>query len=474
MPAPQDTAARSVRRAPWLVLASLTAGLLCGAQIAAFHDVRQDDPFITYRYGQNLAEGHGLVFNPGERFLGATSPGHMLVAALVYRLQGRARTPALMAALGCVGWSAQAVAAFALLSPALGALGAGALALLLDLGAARSFMWVPFETNLMAAFALAALAAAQRERWSLAALWAALACLFRPDALLLAAIVLGFCAWEQRARALRPLLVLVGCGLPWVAFATRYYGTPMPHSAVEKFQRTPLPQYLTHTLLHVGQTVFPFADARFFWAAPAWLLAVAGAVALARRERKLAMLGLYGAAQLLAYQVMRPFAGHDWHLYPIALVAVLCSGGGLALLALHARRLWARAGAAAVLSGLLLLAAARTAIASRDYAHGHWTGRRDAAYRRIARFLRDRARPGEQFASIEVGTLAYYSGLSAYDLGGIVTDLERTALISRPVRYLVLDTKYITHAPPWPPLFSAADGDFKAFVYYLPRVPGGL
>ena len=33
----------------------------------------QDDAFITYRYAQNLAKGHGLVLNPGERVEGYTN-----------------------------------------------------------------------------------------------------------------------------------------------------------------------------------------------------------------------------------------------------------------------------------------------------------------------------------------------------------------------------------------------------------------
>src|SRR5437899_2242148 len=33
-----------------------------------------EDAFITYRYALNLALGHGLVYNPGERVMGFTSP----------------------------------------------------------------------------------------------------------------------------------------------------------------------------------------------------------------------------------------------------------------------------------------------------------------------------------------------------------------------------------------------------------------
>ena len=32
-----------------------------------------DDAFISFRYARNLLEGHGLVFNPGERVEGYTN-----------------------------------------------------------------------------------------------------------------------------------------------------------------------------------------------------------------------------------------------------------------------------------------------------------------------------------------------------------------------------------------------------------------
>ena len=46
---------------PWL-------GLL--GPLAAVSWFLTDDAFISFRYVRNLLEGHGLVFNPGERFEG--------------------------------------------------------------------------------------------------------------------------------------------------------------------------------------------------------------------------------------------------------------------------------------------------------------------------------------------------------------------------------------------------------------------
>jgi len=47
-----------------------------------------DDAFISFRYAQNLALGHGLVYNPGERVEGYTNFLWTLIAAGVLRLGG--------------------------------------------------------------------------------------------------------------------------------------------------------------------------------------------------------------------------------------------------------------------------------------------------------------------------------------------------------------------------------------------------
>jgi len=63
--------------------------IACALQIAAFSSARLDDAFITFRYGQNLALGHGMVFNPGERLMGSTSPVEVLLSALKLPLDDR-------------------------------------------------------------------------------------------------------------------------------------------------------------------------------------------------------------------------------------------------------------------------------------------------------------------------------------------------------------------------------------------------
>ena len=57
-------------------LALLIAALLLVAFCYGSHlEHSTDDAYITYRYARNLADGHGMVFNPGVHHLGTTAPG---------------------------------------------------------------------------------------------------------------------------------------------------------------------------------------------------------------------------------------------------------------------------------------------------------------------------------------------------------------------------------------------------------------
>jgi hypothetical protein len=59
-------------------------GCLLGAAAGLLHFVNFafDDAFISFRYAENLVEGRGLVFNPGERVEGFSNPLWTLLLTL--------------------------------------------------------------------------------------------------------------------------------------------------------------------------------------------------------------------------------------------------------------------------------------------------------------------------------------------------------------------------------------------------------
>ena len=78
--------------------------------LRAFWPFTVDDAFINLRYGRNLLEGHGPVFNVGERAEGYTSFAWMLAAAAAIALAGAPeawmKIASLLATLAAIGLAA--------------------------------------------------------------------------------------------------------------------------------------------------------------------------------------------------------------------------------------------------------------------------------------------------------------------------------------------------------------------------------
>lgn len=457
-----------------LFAVAVVSGLLA---IYAFHDTRFDDAYITFRYGQNLATGRGPVFNPGERVLGTTSPGEMLVSAAVYPLAGLEGTPTWMAALGCIAWILQAVFVFLVLRKGFGDWTAllGSAALLL--GAAGSDIRVALETNQVVALNLAALWAAMEKRWRTSALLAGLAVLFRPDALVFGLPLALLCALDQRRKALVPALIFLGVFTPWLLFATHYYGTPIPLTAATKFQRASVGVYAQHIYDHLGMYVRP---GRPMLRILLWALGVTGAARLFRKNRWYGLLAAYPFLHYAAYLKLRPFTAHTWHLYPAEAVMVVLAMVGLGAMVEGAQR-WGRWVGAAVAAFLLLSTGFYTAARIATHQDSRWTGGRDRAYREVAAFLEangDRER--EYFAAVEVGTIAYLTDFKAMDLGWLVS-APGELLDEGELRWVVVDPIYHYLVPQGAPLvFVAQSGGFRAEVYDLwkgnrdPDAPGRI
>ena len=432
--------------------------------IYALHDSRNDDAYITFRYGQNLASGRGPVFNPGSRILGSTSPGELLTSAAVYPLAGLEGTPSWMASLGCIAWLAQAVLIFLLLRRAFGDWTAMLGSLVLLLGCAGSDARVALETNQVVALNLGALWMAMDKRWRSAALLAGLAALFRPDALLFALPLATLCVYEERARALGPAVIFFAVLAPWMLFATYYYGTPLPMSALTKFQRVGVSVYAEHIFDHLGAHVLP---GRPTIALALWALGIAGAVRLFKRGRWYALLALYPFLHYAAYLKLRPFTAHAWHLYPaeaMMLVLAMVALGGF----MQGVRSSGRWVGAAVAVALLVSGGIHSVERISGHRDSRWNGGRDQAYREAAAFLEEHGdREREYFASVEVGTVAYYSDFSAMDLGWLVSP-RGTLLDQGELRWVLIDPVYHFMVPDGAPkVFSTQRGGFRAELYDL-------
>jgi hypothetical protein len=205
-----------------------------------------DDAFISFRYARNLVEGHGLVFNQGERVEGYTN---FLWTVMMAVGIAAGSDPVVLAAvltlvLAFVIVVLTLVLAWQLMPPA--------------------WVWVapllmavssPFllyttrgsgmETALFTALIMASLVALVRRAWLVAGVLTALTVMTRPDGVLLAAmgglyalvVALSERTEQQRGTLLSRLTgvltysgVFLALFVPYFAWRWSYYGYPLPNT----------------------------------------------------------------------------------------------------------------------------------------------------------------------------------------------------------------------------------------------------
>jgi hypothetical protein len=393
--------------------------------------VASDDAFISFQYARNLARGQGLVFNPGERVWGFTSPLQTLLLGLLATLGCDTIRAAFVTGFVWVAVAAVLLHRFvATLLPRSLALCPG-LYFLLD--AAQHGPYA-MESGLLVALQLGFLLAVAAGRSRLANLLAALSCLARPDSLLL---VLPILLAGRQTRRLAHLAWFVGPGLLWEAYAALTYGTLLPNSLAAKSGLSRFGEFFANAFRHV--TSVTFAPGLGFPAHASTLVSglvvVLAALPLcdARIRRCFAgvwTLVLYPWLLLVAYATIGSFRNHNWELYSARFfLRVAAAVGLLALAGLVARRLrlrpaWRWSALALALALIIANGLWRTPglIAAQTSANrAYYGGARYATYRRIAEWVNRNLPKHETIAISEVGTFGYYTDMKVIDVSGIIT-----------------------------------------------------
>lgn len=404
-----------------LALACLAGGLaLVAFRLAT--GIQLEDAWITWRFAENLALGHGYAFNPGEPIQGTTTPLHTLILAGVAWVAGPRAVPAAAAAMGVVaGVLAAAFAGLGLRAVGVRDVVAAltALALLVHPSSLWSFTG-GMETPLVVLFLTASWWAAVTGRGVLAGALVALLVLTRVDGVVWA----GLLALAVGARSPRGLLggLAVGVAIlaPWTALATAWFGTFVPHSVTAKAAILPLryrydvldPAALLDFLPWGGRVLGGLLPG-----APALgaLLTVAGAVVALRHQR--------AAVRILPlFLVLFPASFYfgqaprfPWYLVPGVACGVLV--GGLAANALL-DRFGGRAGAA-----LLALAVVTTARADlldlRD--HTRHQANEDGTRRRVGEWLAAHTSADATVAMEAIGYQGAFARRRVIDLAGLIS-----------------------------------------------------
>jgi len=410
-----------------------------------------DDAFITFRYSQNLLAGEGLVYNPGERVLGTTTPIYaLLLAALAAFTGGSGADFPLLALL--VNAVADGATCWMLpkLGERLGFRGAGIATGLVWAIAPWSVTFAigGLETSVLVGLATATFYLHLTHRPVGAAAAGAFALLIRPDALLfLGPLAIARILELRRERSRPGYGELLALALPisaWLLASTLYYHSPVPHSILAKAAayRIEPEDGLIRLIQHYAT---PFIDHELL--GPGWVrvslflypfISLLGARTLLRAERQTWPLVLYPWLYLAVYAIANPLL-FRWYLTPPLPAYFLSLFIGAARLSLDLK------------SRVPFLAFTVFALAST--ANG-WTVHPDHGpnrpapkmafielellYQQAAERVGTRLSNDELLAASDIGALGYYTGAPILDLLGLVSP-EASAYYPAPTSMYVIN-----------------------------------
>lgn len=424
---------------------------------AAWTNHTWEDYYITFRSSKNLATGHGLVFNPGERLHTFTSPLGVLLPAAASLLTANASDAGALWIFRVMCAAAFGGAALLLLRTARRHFAAGGVGILLAAWLVTDPKSVDFTINGMeTAFMLLFLAYAiwshlspgPRQWRHLGAAWAGLMWT-RPDSFIYVGLVAGgMWLFNDAARSgadRRGLLALyVRAGLlttvlylPWIIWAWAYYGTPVPHTITAKGDigadhsligllatAVQLPYLAWFKTSSLELTFLPSYYMIGGW--PAWLIVASRLLATAccliwalpfvAAWSRAASLAFYGAHVYLTYFPYFPF---PWYIPSTTLLALVALAGLADWLLARGRagqRLRLAASGATLLLVLVNLwttwQVGRQVAAQQELVE-------DGNRRRIGEWLHEQARPGDTVFMEPLGYIGYFSGLKTYDWPGM-------------------------------------------------------
>lgn len=232
--------------------------LLAACLLAFFGENRRiptqaDDAYISYRYARNLVEGHGLVYNPGERVEGITNLLWTLLVAA--GLAAGLTAEASGHVLGVVSGASMLVFAYLLSAR----LDAGHRPWLRGIAPWLVYLSLPFaawttsgmETALFGALLAAAYWAHLAGYPVLSVALAAVTTMVRPEGVLLFAVLFGADLLRERADRRGPLvslLVYSGFLVAITGFRLLYYGDIVPNTFHAKVGGIPVTRGLRYTL----------------------------------------------------------------------------------------------------------------------------------------------------------------------------------------------------------------------------------
>jgi hypothetical protein len=373
-----------------------------------------DDAYIYCRYAENLAGGHGYVYNVGEKVNACTSFPMPYLLLLSYPLH--IPLPSFLHWMSGFFLAAASVLTYALFVAEKRRASGLFAAFFLPV-----FTWLTWclgmETFTLLTLVLGGILAGRLRKWTLAALLVGLAVVVRPPEGGLLALIIGASYWlrERRPPSVVQVAAFILPVLAWLVASWWQFGSPLPQTFIAKRLIARFPSDFSEIATGLNWGIATLAGGYFKEAVklnPAlWAAAPLALLGLWRilRVRGPSLVVAWGVAAFAFYLSLRISPFH-WYLAPLWLAVIFLVAGGLDVLKWPALQ---------VPLALVLVATQLSANLKGPATFG--TNTRLQLYPAIGWYLRQHAPRTATIALSEIGMVGYYSGLRVLDLNGLVS-----------------------------------------------------
>lgn len=422
---------------------------ICGVAIRVWFIVglrfMEEDSLITLRYSRNLWIHGELTYNLGERVIGFTSPLWTLILAPVGGPFGFATSQVLITSLSLVLFAVAFYLAIRIcdefdFTPAAKIFVALALAIHASISAESVS---GMEMSLYLLLVLGSALAAIRDRRVLAFALASLAVLTRPEGAIWW-IGLFILLWlTSRRRLLRSAVpVSVAIAAPWLIFATLYYGTFIPQSALSKTEWLAGGESLLSALWRPGQlfAIGLLMSGSALWSLPAIVQAAALAASMAlwawgltiafrKKHHVIVLFGAYWVAIVLFYYLGRGLV-FPWYAFVPNVFFIIVAAEVLneATALVHGARQRAKSTGrrravtiAAVVTSVVAILGLVGVMAIKTTSWADVRSYEEVVLSGAGKYLAACAPPGSTLMLEPLGYVGYFSQLEVYDLAGLVS-----------------------------------------------------
>ena len=330
-----------LKKRDYIIIGSLFLAVILRVIWTVYTNHTYEDAYITFQYARRISQGSGFVYNPGEKICGTTTPLFTLLLAFWMSLFGEGSVIIGAKIISLIA----SVSSFIFLILTLRYLGFNTIQQTLSITFLVIWpkLWLidtgGMETALVLFFITSSWYTYNKRKPLWTGFLLGLMLWTRVDTVLWLGLISGFELFREPKDLVKTLIAAGLTILPWIIFATAYFGSPIPYTiqakmiAYSKFNTVPFQFHLLKLFKRLGPVgSLSFPGELSFYAACLISLIIILAICTTiknRKERNILIIGIFCLLELFLLTITKATFTNRYvipPLYILLFLAGMCIG----------------------------------------------------------------------------------------------------------------------------------------------------